>query len=141
MTEAIIRAGEATRQVHLKTAAASGDRVTGDKLTVTLQAGSCDPAEHPFDAVINWTGLEVGSDLVANPMLAALANAGLINTHPSRLGVPSARNANRQATPKSRSKASTWSARPAPASLGETVGVLFIFAQGHRTIPAIVGSA
>lgn len=139
MTDALVRSREDAGQVKFLRAAVCGSSEAGTSLMVHLQETGHEAKDHCFDAVINCTGFEAGNDLTENPLLASLYDRDMIKPHPCGIGLSvdfAGRPLNSTGQPL---EAVHVIGPPSAGEWGDPMGVLFISAQIHRTIPKIVG--
>ncbi len=138
MTDAMVRAREATGQVIFRKA--SIERLDVDdqrRLVAWLQTPDTGHTREAFDAVINCTGFDNGRALQGNSLLARLQRRGMIAPHPTGLGIEVDMQ-NRIITASGESIAQIRAIGPMTAGVfGDPLGVFFISAQVHRLIPGL----
>lgn len=139
MTEAVVLCAERAGQVAYRTAQIEAIEACEDgPFAVHFKEAEDKRTRATFDAIINCAGLDSADALAGNPLLAALADRGLISPHPNGIGFltdASCRALNAIGQPRHNLRII---GPPTAGVFGDPLGALFISAQIHRTLPAFL---
>lgn len=139
MTESAVLAAERAGQVTYRAARLRAVTPNADgTLTAVLENRKTGPTSTTVDIIINCSGLDSGKPLSGNPLLASLAERGMVTPHPNGVGFLTDA-ACRAVTAAGTQRPDLRIIGPPTAGVfGDPLGALFISAQIHRSLPAFV---